>query len=238
MTPMVPAPDSDRLVHRFLDDELSAEERLELVTRLGEDATFRRRTLHLGQVLLQARDLPRPVVPDAFVAGVLQRTAPESVPARAAGPEQALWRRLLAPLLAPRVLQWNALQAAGAAACVVLLAVAMWPAPRPAGTTGPAGTPRRAVSPVLVRLVMLQPGARSVQAAGDFNGWNPASTPLEPTTSGAWTVTLRLEPGRYEYMFVVDGERWVADPFAIEQTDDGFGARNAVLDVRPAEGAL
>ena len=44
MTPMGPAPDSDRLVHRFLDDELSAEERLELVTRLGQDATFRRRT--------------------------------------------------------------------------------------------------------------------------------------------------------------------------------------------------
>ena len=255
MTPMVPAPDSDGLVHRFLDDELSTEERLELVTRLGQDATFRRRTLHLGQLLLQARDLPRPVVPDAFVADVLRRTAPESAraagpkqaaraagpkqAARAAGPKQALrWRRLVAPLVAPRVLQWNALQAAGAAACVVVLAAAMWPASRPAGTTRPEGTPQRAASPVLVRLVMLQPGARSVQAAGDFNGWDPASTPLEPTTSGAWTVTLRLEPGRYEYMFVVDGERWVADPFAIEQTDDGFGARNAVLDVRPAEGKL
>jgi Glycogen recognition site of AMP-activated protein kinase len=239
MTPLVPAPDGDGLVHRFLDDELSAEERLELVTRLGQDATFRRRTLHLGQVLLQARDLPRPLVPDAFVADVLNRTAPDSAKqtAREAGPKQTL-RRLVAPLLAPRVLQWNALQAAGAAACVVVLAVAMWPATRPAGTTGREGTPQRATSPVLVRLVMLQPGARSVQAAGDFNGWDPASTPLEPTTSGAWTVTLRLEPGRYEYMFVVDGERWVADPFAIEQTDDGFGARNAVLDVRPAEGEL
>ena len=240
MTLMVPAPDSDGLVHRFLDDELSAEERLELVTRLGEDATFRRRTLHLGQVLLGARDLPRPVVPDAFVADVLHRTHParQQQAARAAGPKQTLWRGSVAPLMAPRVLQWNALQAAGAVACLVVLAVATWPAPHPAGTTGPEGTPQRAASPVLVRLVMLQPGARSVQAAGDFNGWDPASTPLEPTSSGAWTVTLRLEPGRYEYMFVVDGERWVADPFAIEQTDDGFGARNAVLDVRPAEGAL
>ena len=71
MTPQVPAPDGDGLVHRFLDDELSAEERLELVTRLGRDATFRRHALHLGQVLLQARDLPRPLVPDAFVADVL-----------------------------------------------------------------------------------------------------------------------------------------------------------------------
>jgi len=31
----------------------------------------------------------------------------------------------------------------------------------------------------------------------------------------------------------VDGERWIADPFAAEQSDDGFGSHNAVLDVRP-----
>jgi 1,4-alpha-glucan branching enzyme len=48
-----------------------------------------------------------------------------------------------------------------------------------------------------------------------------------------WSVTLPLTPGRYEYMFVVDGQRWVSDPAAIEQSDDGFGARNAVLEVLP-----
>ena len=75
-----------------------------------------------------------------------------------------------------------------------------------------------------------------VQVAGDFNGWNPARTPLEQVSSGAWTVTLPLEPGRYEYMFVVDGQQWIADPFAAEQSDDGFGSRNAVLEVRPQTG--
>jgi hypothetical protein len=34
-------------------------------------------------------------------------------------------------------------------------------------------------------------------------------------------------------MFVVDGEDWIVDPFAVEQSDDGFGAQNAVLEVRP-----
>ena len=58
-------------------------------------------------------------------------------------------------------------------------------------------------------------------------------TPLEQTSGGAWTVTIPLQPGRYEYMFVVDGKEWIADPFAVEQSDDGFGSRNAVLDVRP-----
>jgi 1,4-alpha-glucan branching enzyme len=79
----------------------------------------------------------------------------------------------------------------------------------------------------------VQPGARSVHAAGDFNGWNPARTPLEPVANGGWMVTIPLEPGRYEYMFVVDGQ-WMSDPFATESTDDGFGSRNAVLDIRPS----
>jgi hypothetical protein len=35
-------------------------------------------------------------------------------------------------------------------------------------------------------------------------------------------------------MFVVNGEQWIADPFAVERSDDGFGSQNAVLDVRPA----
>jgi 1,4-alpha-glucan branching enzyme len=86
---------------------------------------------------------------------------------------------------------------------------------------------------VLVRLVVLRPDARMVEVAGDFNGWDPRRTPLEKLPTGAWTVTIPLDPGRYEYMFVVDGNQWIADPFAIEQNDDGFGAQNAVLDVRP-----
>jgi 1,4-alpha-glucan branching enzyme len=90
---------------------------------------------------------------------------------------------------------------------------------------------------VLVRLVVLQPSARTVQVAGDFNGWNPAHTSLEQISDGAWAVTIPLKPGRYEYMFVVDGKQWVVDPFAAEQNEDGFGSRNAVLDVRPPVGA-
>ena len=36
-------------------------------------------------------------------------------------------------------------------------------------------------------------------------------------------------------MFVLDGQQWIGDPFAAEQNDDGFGSRNAVLEVRPLE---
>jgi len=48
---------------------------------------------------------------------------------------------------------------------------------------------------------------------------------------GVWTTTIRLKPGRYQYMFVIDGKQWLADPLATEDAGDGFGSNNAVLDV-------
>ena len=64
-----------------------------------------------------------------------------------------------------------------------------------------------------------------VLLAGDFNAWQP--TPL--TRDGdRWATQLRLPPGRYAYMYVVDG-RWTADPEAHSFRDDEFGRKNAVL---------
>ena len=224
---------SELLVQRFLDSELSAEERVRFVVQLGRDGALRRRVIDLEQLALEVSRIPRPVVPDGFVARVMEQTAAPSSP---------LWRRIADTLWAPRALQWN-LASAVAVTCVALLVGSLvarmsWrPASERHGTDVPvtaAATARSA--PVLVRLVILQPGARTVHAVGDFNGWSPSRTPLEQASSGAWTVTIPLEPGRYEYMFVVDGRQWIGDPFAAEQNDDGFGSRNAVLDVRPPMG--
>ncbi len=80
-------------------------------------------------------------------------------------------------------------------------------------------------------MALLDPEAESVAIAGDFNGWNPGLTPLRRSSNGLWTFTIPLKPGRYQYMFSVDG-RWVTDPLASEFSPDGFGDENAVLDVR------
>lgn len=227
--------DSEQLVQRFLDQELSAEERVRFVARLGRDEALRQRVIELGQLVLDVSRLPRPAVPDGFVARVMERTAST----------QTTWRRLADALWAPRALHWN-LASAAAVACLAGLVVGAvvaggpfrQPAPAPRGAEAPAAGAPAAPPTVLVRLIVLQPSARTVQVAGDFNGWNPTRTPLEQISTGAWTVTIPLKPGRYEYMFVVDEQQWIADPFAAEQEDDGFGSRNAVLDVRPVEAAL
>jgi len=72
----------------------------------------------------------------------------------------------------------------------------------------------------------------TVAIAGDFNGWNPQANPLgDPDGDGIWTGTLKLEPGRYEYMFVLDGEKWFPDPNALRYVKDGFGNKNAILEI-------
>jgi len=74
--------------------------------------------------------------------------------------------------------------------------------------------------------------AHTVAIAGDFNGWDPQENLLEdPEGDGIWTGTLKLEPGRYEYMFVLDGEKWFPDPNALRYVKDGFGNRNAILEI-------
>jgi anti-sigma factor RsiW len=238
--------DSEQLVQRFLDQELSAEERVRFVSRLGRDEALRQRAIELEQLVLNVSRLPRPAVPDGFVARVMERTTSPR-PAQRAQLGQlgqlAILRGLADALWAPRALQWN-LAGAVAVACLALLMVGGGVAGglalisrQPPSAAGVAGAPISATaaasSTTLVRLVVLRPGARTVQVAGDFNGWNPARTSLEQISDGAWAVTISLEPGRYEYKFVVDGQQWIADPFAAEQRDDGFGSRNAVLDVRP-----
>ena len=72
--------------------------------------------------------------------------------------------------------------------------------------------------------------ANQIAVAGDFNGWNTNANQLEdPDGDGIWTGKMQLEPGRYEYMLVVDDANWVTDPNAKVYANDGFGGKNAVL---------
>jgi hypothetical protein len=63
-----------------------------------------------------------------------------------------------------------------------------------------------------VEFLYSDPYAGSVAVAGDFNGWSMDADPLEMDEEGVWRVVLDLEPGRYEYKFVVNGSQWMADP--------------------------
>lgn len=91
----------------------------------------------------------------------------------------------------------------------------------------------------VVRFVLDAPDAQSVMLAGDFNGWSRVATPMESVDgSGRWVVSVSLPAGRHEYAFVVDGERWMADPYG-QTARDEFGQESSVmrLDAEPRRGA-
>ena len=88
---------------------------------------------------------------------------------------------------------------------------------------------------VITRFVFVAPNAKQVALAGDFNDWDTGRTQLvKNEQSGMWTADVRLSPGRYSYAFVVDGERWVADPRAPRAVGDDFGRPSSTVTVREA----
>ena len=73
--------------------------------------------------------------------------------------------------------------------------------------------------------------ATSVAVAGEFNEWSPTATPMsDDDGDGVWTVVMDLEPGRYEYKFVIDeGAVWEPDTGNPDRVDDNHGGENSVL---------
>jgi len=68
--------------------------------------------------------------------------------------------------------------------------------------------------------------ANEVFLAGDFNNWNPIA--LQRTDEG-WEKNLKLEPGKYDYKFIINGN-WVLDPDN-EKVNENNGILNSVVEV-------
>jgi len=72
--------------------------------------------------------------------------------------------------------------------------------------------------------------AESVAVAGDFNGWSQIATPLQRNSSGLWLTEIASpQTGRFEYKFIIDGQRWIEDPSNGMKAADNYGGLNSVL---------
>ena len=85
-------------------------------------------------------------------------------------------------------------------------------------------------SPQVVHFFLFRPGAKCVCLAGSFNDWKPDEIRLIRDSLGNWMTELRLQPGDYEYRFIVDAG-WEDDPLAKRYVPNPFGSLNSVLDV-------
>jgi hypothetical protein len=170
----------------------------------------------------QLLEAPPPVsVADRVMAEIRQMPAEP----RAGSTGRRLGRWLTRPRAVTFRLRpaWTLALAAGLAAILLI--------PAGPGSLTPGATQG------IARFVGHFPGARSVEVVGSFNDWSRGMLHLrDDDHDGIWHGDAVLPAGQHEYMFVVDGERWVADPLAGRYVDDGFGAgqENSVLIVRPA----
>jgi 1,4-alpha-glucan branching enzyme len=72
--------------------------------------------------------------------------------------------------------------------------------------------------------------AKSVSVAGDFNGWSQFATPLKRNGSGLWSTEIVVPgTGRFEYKFIVNGQRWIEDPSNGMKAPDNYGGLNSVF---------
>jgi 1,4-alpha-glucan branching enzyme len=65
---------------------------------------------------------------------------------------------------------------------------------------------------------------------GDFNGWQDG-TPMKRRRDGSFSATVRLDPGRYRYRYLLDDERWENDWEADAYEANEFGSEDSVLEV-------
>lgn len=194
-------------IHRFLDGEAPPASRPTAESPEGRRLAAYEEALDL---LTESSD----PVPPGFADRVMQRL--DDAPATNwTAKLRALW---------PGGARWVAPALAGAAAALLLsvgLGVGL-------GEKGGVGPP----DAVAVTFEVHAPGARAVELVGSFTGWRPGEVALQgPDATGHWSATVRLPEGRHEYLFLVDGSHWVTDPGAAAHRPDGFGRRNALIEL-------
>jgi hypothetical protein len=194
----------EALLHKKADDRLSHDEAAALDRRLASCARCRERAALLAWVADSLRS-DQKAAPAGLTDAVMRRLARRQ-PARL--PSRRPWLTALHWLPAAAVL------ALGVGVLVL----------RHDAVQAPPVSGR-----VEVELQLPGEKARSVAVAGDFNGWDAAS--MRRGTDGVWRIRLSLSPGRYQYAFLVDEDRWVADPRAATVVDSGYGGADSVLDL-------
>jgi hypothetical protein len=224
-----------KLLNPYVDQVLDAESTQQVEEHLKSCLACNKEYQRLKQLGTSLNSLPEINAPNGFTQKIMAKISQEEIQV------QSSWmdffrKRISIPSLSfpslslsfPR--KWESMfsfRLAGAAAVVVAVMFFAF--------TFVFNTPD--ISPICsaevqFSLKISDGKTHTVAIAGDFNGWNPQANILEDTEGdGIWTGTLKLEPGRYEYMFVLDGEKWFPDPNALRYVKDGFGNRNAIIEI-------
>lgn len=169
-----------------------------------------RRTIDEARAFVAARPAPDLRGPVMRQIGAIGR-APAS---------PGMLRQLSDVLWAPRDvrLRWRPAYVVAAAALLLLVLFL----PHNGATVAP--NPQ-----LFVQFHLDAPDATDVRLAGSFTNWEPRYE-LHEVVPGNWTITVPLAAGVHDYVFVVNGQRWIPDPYAA-RIDDGFGGVNSRISL-------
>ena len=70
-----------------------------------------------------------------------------------------------------------------------------------------------------------------VSLVGDFNNWDKDVDLMDKKPDGSFQFIISLNPGTYEYKFVLNDVEWIPDPACPERVHDSMGGDNSVLHV-------
>ena len=178
---------------------------------------------HQSRQALSSALRPLARVPEVDLAPAILRT----IHGHRASAAQPRPRRRLAALAAsfwaPRTVTVRPALGLAAAALAVVVLVAQ--------IAAPSRHVPRAIPLMVVEFRLAAPDAGTVSLVGDFNAWRPEHE-LREVSPGVWSVSVALEPGVYNYGFMVDGATIRLDPLA-PRAADGFGGENSRITVLP-----
>ncbi len=205
-------------VHRALDGDLPPDQ-----LNPRDLASYQEYHRAISQALRGLEGLPPVDVTPAVLRRIAGRPGRRGVLARTA---RWAW--------SPRQVSFSLRPAWALAAALLLVVGGTFAIPG----RGPGGSPAPAVVAPQVARVIVQfrlgdATAHRVSLVGDFTGWN-SGIELRQVAPGIWSYELPLEPGVYNYGFLVDGAIWRPDPLA-PQVTDGFGGTNSRLTVLAPE---
>ena len=217
-----------KLLNSYIDKTLDADIAQQVDEHLKICSACRKEHLKLKQVVSDLNSISTQQAPADFTKNIMAKISQKEIQIQSSWMDK-LKRRISIPSLSfPRkwesIFSFRLLGAAAAAAVFIFFTFTfIFKAP---------DTPSICSAEVQFSLKVNDGKAHTVAIAGDFNGWNPQVNLLEDLEGdGIWTGTLKLEPGRYEYMFVLDEEKWFPDPNALRYVKDGFGNKNAILEI-------
>ncbi len=218
-----------KLINPYIDQALEQKATQQVEEHLKSCSACREEHLKLKQVVFALNSTSPQMVPETFTQNIMAKISQEKIQI------QSSWMDRLKQQVSIPQFSFRIAGAAAITAIFVFLAFTFLF--NFSELPGQPGEKVTAAYQVEVTFNISGIEAQTIAVAGDFNGWNTKANQLEdPDGDGIWTGKMKLEPGRYEYMLVVDDGKWVTDPNAEVYANDGFGSKNAVLFINNSDG--